>query len=170
MSTAKLKKVEDAFSERLKMLRKERGWSQEDLATRLDVSPGSVGNWEMGPYEPHPKTLNKLAALFEVDVPYLLRGEKGTPPAAMREQPPEYNAVNLSELLREVEGARDKLDRIAQQLKRATALPGGATVLTEIAAASYDLKQGGAEKNRAREGTDVEAQQTSAKTETRHSK
>ena len=136
MSTAKLKKVEDSFSERLKMLRKERGWSQEDLATRLDVSPGSVGNWEIGPYVPHPKTLTKLAALFEVDVPYLLQGKKEVSPAAMREKLPEYQTVNLAELLSEVEDARERLDRIAQQLKRATAKPGGATVLTEAAATS----------------------------------
>ena len=68
MSTAKLKKVEDAFSERLKRFRLERGWSQEDLASRLDVSPGSVGNWEIGPHVPHPKTLRKIAALFDVEV------------------------------------------------------------------------------------------------------
>jgi transcriptional regulator with XRE-family HTH domain len=170
MSTAKLRKFEETFSERLKLLRKERGWSQEDLATKLDVSPGSVGNWEIGPYEPHPKTLNKLAALFEVDVPYLLRGEKEASPTAMREQPPEYKIVNWGELLREVEDARDRLDRIAQQLKRATTQPGGALALTEAAAASYDSKRGGAEKSRVKEEIDVGAQQTPAKTEIRHSK
>ena len=169
MSTAKLKKVEDTFSERLKMLRKERGWSQEDLATRLDVSPGSVGNWEMGPYVPHPKTLAKIGALLEVDVRYLTHGQGKQAAGAMREKPPEYKAVNLTELLREVEDARDRLEKIAQQLKRVMVQPGGATVLTEVAAASYDVKRGGAEKSRAK-GADFEAQQTSAKTETRHPK
>lgn len=169
MSTAKLKKVEDTFSERLKMLRKERGWSQEDLATRLDVSPGSVGNWEMGPYVPHPKTLAKIGALLEVDVHYLTHGQvkqAGT----MSERAPEHRTVNLTELLMEIEDTRDRLERIAQQLKRAMVQPGGATVLTEVAAASYDVKRGGAEKSRTKEGADFEAQQTSAKTETRHSK
>jgi transcriptional regulator with XRE-family HTH domain len=170
MSTAKLKKVEGSFSGRLKMLRKERGWSQEDLAARLDVSPGSVGNWEMGPYEPHAKTLTKIAGLFEVDVRYLLRGERGEPATRMREQPPERNAVNLAELLREVEDMRDRLERIAQQLKRAMIQPGGASVLTAAAATSYDLQRGGAEKSRANEGADFEAQQKSARTETRHPK
>jgi transcriptional regulator with XRE-family HTH domain len=170
MSTAKLKKIEDTFSGRLKMLRKERGWSQEDLATRLDVSPGSVGNWEIGPSEPHPKTLTKLAALFEVDVPYLLRGEKEASPVTMREKLPEYKTLNSSELLSEIEELRDRLDRIAQQLKRATAQPRGAAALTEAAAASYDLKRSGAERTRAKGATDVEEQQTPPTTETRHSK
>ena len=170
MSTAKLKKVEDTFSGRLKMLRKERGWSQEDLAGRLDVSPGSVGNWEMGPYEPHAKTLTKIAALFEVEVRYLLRGERHERGPRMGEQPPERGAVNLAELLREVEDARDKLERIAQQIKRAMVQPGGATVLTEAAATSYDLQRSGVEKIRVKEGADSAAQQTPARTETRHPK
>jgi transcriptional regulator with XRE-family HTH domain len=170
MSTAKLKKVEGTFSERLKMLRKERGWSQEGLAARLDVSPGSVGNWEMGPYEPHAKTLTKLAALFEVEVRYLLRGDREEPGPGMRGQPLERKGVNLAELLREIEDTRDKLDRIAQQLKRAMVQPGGATVLTEAAATSYDLQRSGAEKSRAKEGADSAAPQTPARTETRHPK
>ena len=170
MSTAKLRKVEETFSERLKMLRKERGWSQEDLATRMDVSPGSVGNWEIGPHEPHNKTLKKLATLLEVDVSFLLYGqEKRVPTAAMREQPPGYGTVNLAGFLREVEDARDSLERIAQQLRQATAKPGAAT-LVEAAATSYDQKPGAAGKSRSKEATDVEARQTSAKTENRHSK
>jgi transcriptional regulator with XRE-family HTH domain len=143
MSTAKLRKVEETFSERLKMLRKERGWSQEDLATRMDVSPGSVGNWEMGPHEPHPKTLKKLAGLLEVEVGFLTHGkrEEIPQPAAIHEQPPEYRGVNLAGLLREVEDARDSLERIAQQLRQATG-KSGATKLVEAAEASYDQKRG----------------------------
>lgn len=170
MSTAKLRKVEETFSERLRTLRRERGWSQEDLAAKLEVSPGSVGNWEIGPYEPHPKTLKKLAALFEVEASYLSRGERKEPAAIMRERPPEYGAVNLDEVLREIEDARERLGRVAQQLRRATSPPGGAAVLTEAAGASYEQKQGGAVKNRAKEETDVEGKQTSAKTENRPAK
>jgi transcriptional regulator with XRE-family HTH domain len=144
MSTIQLRKVEETFSERLKMLRKERGWSQEDLATKLEVSAGSVGNWEIGPHEPHPKTLKKLAALFDMEVASLLQGERDDIPhaVAIREQTPEYGGVNLANLLREVEDARASLDRIAQQLKRATTKPSAAAALTEAAAVSYDQKRG----------------------------
>jgi transcriptional regulator with XRE-family HTH domain len=143
MSTAKLSKVEGTFSERLKILRKERGWSQEDLATKMDVSPGSVGNWEMGPYEPHPKTLKKLAGLLEVEVAYLTHGERGeiSRAATMQEQSPEYRGVNLAALLREVEEARDSLERIARQLRQATTKSSAATLI-EAAEASYDRKPG----------------------------
>jgi transcriptional regulator with XRE-family HTH domain len=136
----------------------------------MDVSPGSVGNWEMGPYEPHAKTLKKLAGLLEVDVAFLLYGEeKRAPTAAIREQSPVYGAVDLAGLLREVEDAQDGLERIAQQLRRATAKP-GATTLAEVAAASYDQKQGETGKSRTKGAPDVEARQTPAKTETRHLK
>jgi transcriptional regulator with XRE-family HTH domain len=142
MSTEKLKKVEDAFSERLKRLRKERGWSQEDLAARLDVSPGSVGNWEIGPSTPHVRTLKKIAALFEVEVYYLLEGERGpgSRHAVMREKP-EYGVVNLAELLREIEGARDSLDRVAQQLRKAAVKPSAAQGLVGRASDSYDERK-----------------------------
>jgi putative transcriptional regulator len=162
MSTAKLKKVEGSFSERLKMLRRERGWSQEDLAARLDVSPGSVGNWEMGPHEPHPKTLVKVAALFEVDVRFLSRGEGES---QMREHTPEYRAVDLPKILREVEETRDKLDGIAQQLRMAMAKPGAAAALTEMAATSYDEKRSGGGKSRVKETPASDAQRIVAKAE-----
>jgi len=171
MSTTKLRKVEDTFSERLKTLRKGRGWSQEDLATRLDVSAGSVGNWEMGPHEPHPKTLFKIAALFEVDIPFLLHGEleETVQKSTLHERPLEYSAVNLSELLREVEGARDKLDRIAQQLRKATAKPSAAAELTEMAAAGYEQKRVG-DKNRTKEVPQTDAQKILVSAESRQNK
>lgn len=161
MSTAKLRKVEESFSARLKLLRRERGWSQEDLAARLDVSPGSVGNWEMGPYEPHAKTLNKLAALFEVDVRFLLNGQEKL---LMHEPSPEYPAADLAGLLREVEEAQDRLARVAQQLRRAMTKP-GATTLTEMAATSYEQKRGGGSKGRAKELPVTDAQRVVTKAE-----
>ena len=166
MSIEKLSKVEDAFSERLKMLRKERGWSQEELATRLDVSPGSVGNWEMGPHEPHPKTLRKIAALFEVEVFFLLHGEREGTSVTMQEKPLAYSGETLGDILREVEEARDRLDRVAQQLRRATTKPSAAAGLTEVAAASYDRSG----KSGSKESQDIEAQRIIAKSENPHSK
>jgi transcriptional regulator with XRE-family HTH domain len=166
MSTAKLKKVDETFSERLKTLRLGRGWSQEDLAARLDVSPGSVGNWEMGPHVPHPKTLKKIEALLEVGIGFLLHGEHVEAPAMVREQPPEYQTLNLVELLREVEEARDRLDRVAKHLRKATTKPGAAAALTEVASVGYD-------QNRKREGGKnpaKEAQRIVSKLESHHSK
>ncbi len=36
------------FPEKLQKLRKERGWSQEELANRIPVSRQAVSKWELG--------------------------------------------------------------------------------------------------------------------------
>lgn len=49
---------------RLKELRAERGWSQADLAERLDVSRQSVNAIELGKYDPSLPLAFKIARLF----------------------------------------------------------------------------------------------------------
>jgi putative transcriptional regulator len=49
---------------RLKALRAERGWSQVDLADRLDVSRQSVIAIETGRYDPSLPLAFKIAELF----------------------------------------------------------------------------------------------------------
>lgn len=155
MSTEKLRKVEGAFSERLKALRKEHGLSQEELASKLDVSPGSVGNWEIGPSEPHPKTLKKIAGLFDVEVGYLLRGEKEAMAAALHEKPPEYSAVDLAAILREIEGMRDRLDQIALHIKKAVKSGKTGTHL-EAPRAGHERRQSGSGGHHAHETSDAQ--------------
>ena len=49
----------------LRLLRAERGWSQADLAERLDVSRQSVNAIETGKYDPSLPLAFRIAALFE---------------------------------------------------------------------------------------------------------
>lgn len=49
----------------LKQLRAERGWSQGDLAERLDVSRQSVNAIETGRYDPSLPLAFRIAELFE---------------------------------------------------------------------------------------------------------
>lgn len=35
------------FAERLRYYREQRGWSRQDLATRMKVKAATVGNWEL---------------------------------------------------------------------------------------------------------------------------
>ena len=53
---------------RLRVLRAERGWSQADLAERLDVSRQSVNAIETGKYDPSLPLALKIARLFEMPV------------------------------------------------------------------------------------------------------
>lgn len=50
---------------RLRVLRAERGWSQAELAERLEVSRQSVNAIETGKYDPSLPLAFKLARLFE---------------------------------------------------------------------------------------------------------
>jgi len=73
MSTCKLK-INENFSDRLKTARIGHGLSQEELADKLGVSNGAVGNWETGPTIPRPQMLRKIEDLLGVKIETLLSG------------------------------------------------------------------------------------------------
>ncbi len=53
---------------RLKVLRAERNWSQQDLADRLQVSRQSVNAIETGRYDPSLPLAFRIAELFELQI------------------------------------------------------------------------------------------------------
>ena len=53
---------------RLRVLRAERGWSQADLASRLEVSRQSVNAIETGRFDPSLPLAFRLARLFESNI------------------------------------------------------------------------------------------------------
>jgi putative transcriptional regulator len=53
---------------RLRVLRAERGWSQQDLAERLEVSRQSVNAIETGRYDPSLPLAFRIADLFELPI------------------------------------------------------------------------------------------------------
>ncbi len=53
---------------RLRVLRAEREWSQQDLADRLDVSRQSVNAIETGKYDPSLPLAFKIADIFELAI------------------------------------------------------------------------------------------------------
>lgn len=53
---------------RLKVLRGERGWSQQDLADRLGVSRQSVNAIETGRYDPSLPLAFRIADLFAIPI------------------------------------------------------------------------------------------------------
>ena len=63
------------FAKRLKQLRKDNGWSQDDLAQRLGITRSAVGNWEQGLREPPYEMLEAIADTFNCEMQYLI-GEK----------------------------------------------------------------------------------------------
>ena len=53
---------------RLKVLRAERDWNQQDLAQRLEVSRQSVNAIETGRYDPSLPLAFRIAELFEMPI------------------------------------------------------------------------------------------------------
>lgn len=60
---------------RIAALRRSKGWSQSELAQRLQVSPSAVGMYEQGRREPAAEVLVALSEQLGVTVDYLLTGK-----------------------------------------------------------------------------------------------
>ena len=61
--------------DKLVQLRKRKGWSQEDLAEKLDVSRQAISRWENGAALPDAYNLRQLSHLYDVSTDYLLNDE-----------------------------------------------------------------------------------------------
>lgn len=70
------------FHERLMQLRKERGWSQEQLADQLGVTRQTVSKWELGSTTPEMQKLMDMSALFGISIDELVGNEAFLPPQA----------------------------------------------------------------------------------------
>lgn len=60
------------LSDNIRILRKQKGYTQEELAIRLHVVRQTVSKWEKGLSVPDADTLQRLAELLEVEVRQLL--------------------------------------------------------------------------------------------------
>ena len=60
----------------LKFLRRENGFTQEELAEKLNVSSRTVSRWETGANMPDLSILMEIAELYQVEIREILNGEK----------------------------------------------------------------------------------------------
>ncbi len=60
------------FNENLRELRKSKGFTQEELATKINVVRQTVSKWEKGLSVPDADSLQKIADVLEVEVSQLL--------------------------------------------------------------------------------------------------
>ncbi|MCH4890035.1 helix-turn-helix transcriptional regulator [Acidaminobacter sp. JC074] len=61
------------FNEKLLQLRKEKNMSQENLASRLNISRQSISKWESGQSMPDMDNLIRLSDIFEVNLESLAK-------------------------------------------------------------------------------------------------
>ena len=60
------------FNEKLKEIRKNKGFTQKNIYTILKVSPNCYASWEQGRTQPDIDSIKKLCIIFEVSADYLL--------------------------------------------------------------------------------------------------
>ena len=76
------------FNNKLYELRKQKGFSQEELASRLNVSRQTVSKWEVGDSTPDMEKLVAISDLFGISLDELILGKKPEPAPAPAEQAP----------------------------------------------------------------------------------
>lgn len=65
----------NSLGKRIRLLRQQRGWSQEDVAKRLDISIPAFSKIETGITDINLSRLNQISKLFEMSVVQLLSSE-----------------------------------------------------------------------------------------------
>lgn len=79
------------LEEKIALLRKQKGWSQEELAFRLDVSRQAVSKWEMGASLPEVDKILKMSELFGCSTDYLLKEENTITEGQVRDEQPKMD-------------------------------------------------------------------------------
>ena len=91
------------LSEKITALRKKAGWSQEELASQLQVSRQSVSKWESGASIPDLERILQLSRIFGVTTDYLLKEEEeelsGSAPESGEEAAPVVSAEEANAFL-----------------------------------------------------------------------
>ena len=82
------------FNEKLKMLRKENDFTQEELAEKLNVSRQAITKWESGDGIPDIENLKQISVLFNTSIDELVKEEKDVNIEASKE----YNYIQELEI------------------------------------------------------------------------
>ena len=67
-----LEVVKNDFSEKLQLIRKNRGLTQEELAEKLSVSRQAVAKWKSGQVYPEITNFIQISNLFNATIDYLV--------------------------------------------------------------------------------------------------
>ncbi|MDO5540125.1 MAG: helix-turn-helix domain-containing protein [Eubacteriales bacterium] len=108
------------LGDKITALRKQNGWSQEELAQKLEISRQSVSKWESGASIPDLDRIVKLSGLFGVSTDYLLKDEiEEIAYTETDELPEEFKIREVS--LQEANDFMDITKQTAKQISAAVA-------------------------------------------------
>ena len=105
------------FDKRIKKLRIDSGYTQEELGNLLNVTKVSICNYENGNRMPSIDTLIDISNLFKVDLDYLI----GTDTYVVSDDIENYGlrmATEEIELIKELRKHKDLYDNLTTDMKR----------------------------------------------------
>lgn len=86
------------LGEKIAQLRRKNGWSQEELADKMEVSRQAVSKWESGQTMPDLERILRLSSLFGVTIDYLLKdGEAPERPRLEAVEDPQIRQISLAD-------------------------------------------------------------------------
>lgn len=86
------------LGEKIARLRRKNGWSQEELADKMEVSRQAVSKWESGQTMPDLERILRLSSLFGVTIDYLLKdGEAPERPRLEAVEDPQIRLISLAD-------------------------------------------------------------------------
>lgn len=86
------------LGEKIAQLRRKNGWSQEELADKMEVSRQAVSKWESGQTTPDLERILRLSSLFGVTIDYLLKdGTEPETPRPETEEDPHIRLISLAD-------------------------------------------------------------------------
>ena len=124
------------FNNRLYQLRKQKGFSQEELANRLNVSRQTVSKWEVGDSTPDMEKLLAKSALFDVSLDQLVLGKE----APQAEVPAKSELVSI---INEKVLTPDNKKKAKSALKIAAIIAGIVLFIDAVTMIIYLLVNGG---------------------------
>ena len=111
----KLSRQPDSFGQRLAHLRRNRGWKQAALASRIGITVQQLSKYERGAHEPKLSVLLRMAEVLGRSLDYLVTGREAEPDPlsalwpALVELPSGLRGV-IAEFLKSVLKAQGLLD------------------------------------------------------------
>ena len=125
------------FNNKLYELRKQKGFSQEELANRLNVSRQTVSKWEVGDSTPDMEKLIAMSDLFGISLDELVLDK-----APAREEPLPQRRSAADELLQKVI-TDDNKKKAKKGLKIVAVVLGAVLVIDMLSMVVYVIVNGG---------------------------
>jgi transcriptional regulator with XRE-family HTH domain len=89
------------LADHLKYLRKQRNWTQEEVAQHLNMSRSQISKWENGELLPDLQSLEKLSELYNVSIDFLV-GKRTNKKELLREVNRIYQTDHVDEKMLDI--------------------------------------------------------------------